>query len=306
MLRGYHIIEGKLVANGAENASVLVYINPDDKEKSYLINQLQIDEHTLNSCLDPDEVARLEFEANHTALIIKRPKRYNSADNFLLKISSIGLFLFSDKVIVVMPEEAILFDGRPFSRLRSIQDMLLKTIFRCIQHFEDHLNVIHKISDELEHEINTALTNKDLLYMFNIEKSLVYYLKAISSNSKVIEKLKTNAVKLGLSTEDNEFLEDVIIENTQCYEEANTYSQVLSSMMDAWVSLVNNNLNIRIKTLTILSICIMLPTLIVSIFSMNLDLPILQHGSMASFWVVLGLAGLSVITIVLLWRYRKW
>ena len=304
MLRRYHIVEGKLVENGSESCPVMVYVNPDDKERSYLINQLQIDEHTLNSALDPDELARVEFETSHMAVIIKRPKRYSSADNFLLKISSIGLFLFSDKLIIVMPEEAVLFDGRHFQRLRSLPDMLLKVLFRCIQHFEDHLKVIQQISDELETEINKALSNKDLVHMFNLEKSLVYYLKAINSNGRLTDRLKANATKIGFTPEENEFMEDVTIENSQCFEEANTYSQVLSSMMDAWVSVVSNNLNIRIKMLTILSLCIMFPTLIVSVFSMNVPMP-LPH-SLLSFWFIMGLAAASVIIICYLWWQRKW
>ncbi|MDP2653041.1 MAG: magnesium transporter CorA family protein [Candidatus Omnitrophota bacterium] len=306
MLKRYHIIDGKLVENGADNCQVSVYITPDDAERAFLINQMQIDEHTLNSSLDPDELSRLEFEANHIALIIKRPKRYSSADNFLLKISSVGVFLFADKMVIVMPEEAVIFDGRPFQRLRSLQDVLLKVVFRCIQHFEDHLKVIQKISDELESEINKALTNKDLVYMFNLEKSLVYYLKAINSNSRVIEKLKANAAKIGFTTEESEFIEDVIIENGQCYEAANTYSQVLSNMMDAWVSVVSNNLNIRIKMLTILSFCVMVPTLIVSIFSMNVKMPMPQDGSLWPFWSIMGLVTVAIILIGLLWRRYHW
>jgi len=168
MLRRYKIIDGKLVENGAEDCAVYIYVNPDESERSFLVNKLQIDEHTLASALDPDELSRLEFEVNHTALIIKRPKRYTSEDNFLFKISSAGLFLFNDKLVVVLSEDAVLFDGRAFQKLRSIQDVFLKTIFRSIQHFEEHLNVIHRVSNELESEINKALTNKDLLYMFNL------------------------------------------------------------------------------------------------------------------------------------------
>jgi magnesium transporter len=306
MLKKYHIIEGKLVENGDQNSTVHVYTTPDENERNYLINNFQIDEHTFNSALDPDELSRLEFEANHTAIIIKRPKRYTAEDNFLFKVSSLGLFLFSDKLIVLMNEDAGLFDGRAFQKLRSFSDAALKIIFRCIQHFEEHLNVIHKVSNELEVEINKALTNKDLLYMFSLEKSLVYYLKAINSNSKVIEKIKTNSQKIGLSQEDNEFLEDVVIEAMQCYEEANTYLQVISNLMDAWVSMVSNNLNIRMKTLTILSICIMFPTLIVSIFSMNVALPLPQHDALFPFWFISILAVLSIVSIILISRHRKW
>lgn len=306
MVRKYRLIDGKLVENGAEHCPIEVYVNPDDAEKNYLINTLTLDEHTFNSSLDPDELSRLEFEANHAAVIFKRPKRYTSEDNFLFKISSSGIFLFQDKLVIIINEDVLLFDGRPFQKIRSIQDLFLKIIFRYIQHFEQHLNVIHKVSNEIESEINHALTNKDLLYMFNLEKSLVYYLKAISSNSKVIEKIKANALKLGLSQDDSEFLEDVIIEAGQCYEEANTYLQVISNLMDAWVSMVSNNLNIRMKTLTILSICIMLPTFIVSLFSMNVALPLAQHGSLVPFWIISGAAAVSVLVLAVFWRHRKW
>lgn len=306
MLRKYHIIEGRLVENGDENSTVHVYVNPDEKERNYLINQLQIDEHTFNSALDPDELSRLEFEANHVAIIVKRPKRYTAEDNYLFKVSSLGLFLFSDKLILILNEDAGLFDSRAFQKLRSFSDVALKSIFRCIQHFEEHLNIIHKVSNELEIEINKALTNKDLLYMFSLEKSLVYYLKAINANSKVIEKIKTNSQKIGLSQEDNEFLEDVIIETMQCYEEANTYLQVISNLMDAWVSMVSNNLNIRMKTLTLLSICIMLPTFIVSLFSMNVALPVPQHNTLIPFLFIAVLATLSVVSIIIISRHRKW
>ena len=173
-----------------------------------------------------------------------------------------------------------------------------------IRHFDGHIQVIHKLSDELETGINSSMSNKNLFSLFNLEKSLVYYLNAINSNGKVIEKIKINLSKMGFSQEDNEFLEDVIIENAQCYEQSNTYSQVLASMMDARASIINNNLNIRIKMLTILSICIMAPTFIVSLFSMNVPLPI-PHA-LDSFWFVLSLAVLSVVAIVLLWHYRKW
>ena len=179
-------------------------------------------------------------------------------------------------------------------------------MYICIVHFEEHLRVIRKVSEELESAINQAFSNKDLFHLFKLEKSLVYYLDAINSNNKVIEKLKLNSAKVGFTHINQETLEDLIIEGAQCYQQANSYSEVLSSMMDARASIINNNLNIRIKTLTILSLCIMTPTLVVSIFSMNVPLPIPQSGTLLSFWTVLGFAAVSILGILLLWFYRKW
>ncbi len=305
MLKTFHLVDGKLAETDAQKAQLHVYINPDINEKSYLINQLLIDEHTFNSSLDPEELGRLEFEANHLAVIIKRPKRYVSNDNFLFKVSSVGLFLFSEKLILVLGENELAWDGRIFSKMQSVQDIFLRIIFHCVQHFEEHLRVIRKISDELELEINKAVSNKDLLNMFKIEKSLVYYLDAINSNNAVTEKLKTSSVKLGFSQEVNEFLDDLIIEGHQCFQQANSYSEVLSSMMDAWASIINNNLNIQLKRLTFLSIGIMTPTLVVSLFSMNVPLPIPQEGTMVSFWFVTGLAAFSVLALLVVRFYKK-
>jgi len=305
MLKTYSFADGRLVAAPVETSQVFVYSEPDEAQRAYLISQLLIDEHTLQSSLDPDELGRVEYEADHVAVIVKRPRRYCSADNFLLKVSSIGLFIFADKFIIVSADE-FTFENRIFGRLRSVQDVFLRVIFTCIRHFEEHLTVIHSISDELEQELNKSMSNKSLLNMFNLEKSLVYYLNAINSNSKVIEKLKNNAPKFGFSVETLEFLEDVIIENAQCYEQANTYSQVLSSLMDARASVINNNLSIRLKTLTIFSICIMMPTFVVSVFSMNVKLPVPQEGAIWPFWMIISIAIASIITILTIWRVRKW
>jgi magnesium transporter len=306
MLKQIYISGGKLVEDsGGSDAAVQVYIAPDEAEKKYLVEQLKIDEHTLASSLDPDELSRLEFEPDHLAMIIKRPKHYTAEDNFLFKVSSIGAFLFKDTLVVVVAEEAPLFEGKPFIRVQSVQDIMLKLIYRAIVHFVEHLKGINMMAASIEHQINMAMENKLLLNLFTLEKSLVYYLNAINSNAILIERLKNSAVKIGLTQENLEFLDDVIIENNQCREQAQIYSTVLAGLMDARVSIISNNLNVRMKTLTIVTILIMLPTLVVSIFSMNVKIP-LAHENPASFWIIAALAALSTIFFALLvWR-RRW
>lgn len=305
MLIQYKIVDNKLVENGTENSPVSVYVCPDDKERKYLIEELKIDEHNVNSALDPNELSRVEFDENHAVIIIKRPKRYSSEDNFIFKISSIGLFVFPNKLVVIRAEDASIFDNREFQKVRSIQDVILRIIRRCIMHFEEHLQVLQTISDELEEKINQSMENKNLHNMFNLEKSLVYYLKSISANSRVIEKLKTVTAKLEFTPENTEYLDDLAIENNQCFEQANTYSQVLSSMMDAWVSIVSNNLNILIKKLTFVMISVMVPTLVISMFSMNIKLPFEQVHSSAPFWIITGIAAFSGATVFLIWWFKK-
>jgi magnesium transporter len=296
---------GKLQEDDKAEPPVYVYTAPTDEEKKQLIEQYKIDEHTLNSSLDPDELSRLEFEPEHTAMIFKRPKHYAAEDNFLFKVASAGVFMFKDKLIIVSGEEAPLFEGRLFMKVQSIQDIVLKLINRSIFHFLEHLKAINALASSIEQLISTSMENKYLLNLFTLEKSLVYYVNATNSNGVLIERLKNSASKIGFSSEHIEILDDLAIENTQCREQANIYSQVLASLMDARATIVANNLNIRIKILTILTIVIMLPTLIVSIFSMNVELP-LVHNNPISFWIINGLAALSVGVLVFLWWRKRW
>jgi magnesium transporter len=304
MLQLLNIIDGKLVESRNGTGIVSVYIAPDEKERKFLIEQSKLDEHTLNSSLDPDEVSRLEFEPEHVAMIFKRPKRYSAVDNFLFKVGSAGVFMFKDRLIIVIAEDAPLFEGRPFTKIQSIQDVFLRLIYRAIAHFVEHLRGINQISNELEQQINAAMENKYLLNLFTLEKSLVYYLDAIHSNNAVIEKLKNNAAKIGLSPENIEFLDDIQIENNQSLRQTEIYSQVLASLMDARASIISNNLNIRIKALTLITIAIMLPTLVVSIFSMNVKIPLEEHPH--AFWIIAVLAMTSSIIVGILWWRKKW
>jgi len=304
MLRKLYISDGKLSESGNGEPVVSVYVAPDENERKYLVEQLKIDEHTLSSSLDPDELSRLEFEPEHAAMIFKRPKHYTAQDNFLFRVLSTGVFLFKDRLVIVVADDEPLFEGRPFVRVQSIQDVCLKLIYCAILHFVEHLKAVNQISTELEHQISTSMENKYLLNLFTLEKSLVYFLSAINSNAVLIEKLRNNAAKLGFTQETSDFLDDIMIENSQCRGQTEIYSQVLASLMDARASIISNNLNMRIKTLTLITIAIMLPTLVVSIFSMNVKIPIEQHPQ--AFWIIATMAAISAISVGLLWWRRWW
>jgi magnesium transporter len=296
---------GKLQEDDKAEPLIYIYTEPTEAEKKELVEQYKIDEHTLNSSLDPDELSRLEFEPEHVAMIFKRPRHYAAEDNFLFKVASTGVFMFKDKLIIVSGEEAPLFEGRLFMKVQSIQDIVLKMINRSIFHFLEHLKAINLLSGSIEQLISTSMENKYLLNLFTLEKSLVYYVNATNSNGVLIERLKNNASRIGLTPEHIEILDDLIIENNQCREQANIYSQVLASLMDARATIVANNLNIRIKMLTILTIAIMLPTLVVSYFSMNVKLPLAANEPI-SFWIITVLVVLTTLVFVFLWWRRRW
>ncbi len=304
MQRKYKFSEKRLVPTDEADAPYIIYVNPEESEKRYLIDTLKFDEHTLHSALDPDELSRLEFEPEHIAIIFKRPKNYSVKDQFLFKVSSVGAFLFKDKLIVVLTEDLPLFDPLVFQRPPSPGFLMLKLIYRSIFHYLEHLKVISTISDELQFKINRAMENRHLINLFALQKSLVYYLNSINANGVLIEKLKLNAGKMGFDTTDIELVDDTLIENNQCYRQAEIYSNILASLMDARASIVSNNINVLMKTLNIITIAIMVPTFVVSAFSMNVAMPLQKHP--LAFYIILGMAVLSVLSFIAFWRFKKW
>ncbi len=260
MLKRYDIIAGKVAESEQAGAPIFLYVNPDPEERRYLVDTLKVDEHTLQSAMDPDELSRVEFEPEHMAIILKRPRNYSGGEQFLFRVASSGLFLYKDKLIVVVAEDGLFFSGKVFQNVASLADVMLRLIYNSIFHFLEHLKVIQMVSDELEQKINTSMENRHLINMFMLEKSLVYYLNAIHSNGYNVGKLKNFAAKIGFTTTELEFLDDISVENDQCYRLAEIYTNVISSLMDARASLVSNNLNVMMKNLNAIVIAIAIPS----------------------------------------------
>ncbi len=260
MITRYTLEAGQLKEAPQGPHCVTVAVNPDETERKELLAEFVVDEHNLHSSLDPEEPARLEVEDGHMELIFKRPKNYSSKDHFLFKVSSMGLFLFKDRLLVVLSEEMPIFTGKYFKHVAGLREIFLKLIYNAIFHFMEHLKVINMIADEIETKITKSMENRYLLNMFTLEKSLVYYLNAISSNAFVIERLKANAEKLNFTERSREFIDDVLIENTQCYRQAEIYSNIFASLVGARASIVSNNLNILLKNLNAIVIAIAVPS----------------------------------------------
>ncbi|MGB2578392.1 magnesium transporter [Elusimicrobium simillimum] len=303
-MRRYTIENGKIIETAAENSPILLFANPTVDEQKYLIEELKIDEHTLASALDPEEQPRLEFEPEHAALIFKRPKNYSGKDQLEFKVASMGLFIYETRLVIVISEDIPLFIGKKFFNVTGINDVFLKLMYNSITHYIEHLRVINLISDEIEDKMAESLDNTYLLNLFSLEKSLVYYANAISANGMVFEKLRNFSARIGLDEPNRELLDDIIVENGQCLKQAEIYSNVLAGLMDARASIVSNNLNLLMKNLNAITIWIMVPTFVVSAFSMNVEIPMQFHPN--AFWMVIGLAIISVWLIITYWKHRNW
>ena len=304
MLTKYNIVDKKLCLTNDKKAQVYVFTNPSVEEQRFLVTDFQIDEHTLASSLDPDELPRLEFEPEHIVMIYKRPKNYSGKDQLEFKTASVGTFLFEDKLVIVLAEDIPLFVGKRFQSVSSVKNAFLKLVYNSISHYVEHLRIIHLISEEIEDKMNESMDNTYLLNLFSLEKSLVYYAEAITANGFVFEKMRTLASRFGFDENDREMLDDIIVENLQCKTQADIHSNILAQMLGARASIVSNNLNLLIKKLNIITISLMVPTLIASIYGMNVALPLEHHPD--AFWMLLGLGLVSVWLVMIYWRHKNW
>jgi magnesium transporter len=304
--KNFDIIDGRLQPVEDENSKIQVFVEPNEAERLYLVGELNLDEHTLSSALDPDELSRVEFEPTHIAIIFKRPRHYSVGDDFLFRVSSMGLYLFKDRLIAVMSDDITFFDrGKDVSNITGgLHELLLRLIARSISQFLGHIRAISMIVDELEKKLETTMSNKHLLHLFKLSQSLTYYLSAISTNGVLIDKLRGYSGKIGFTLEHNELLEDLNVDNTQCFKQAEIYSVIMAGMMDARASVVSNNLNMLMKQLTVLSIVFLPLNVIASIFGMSeyttFTHPIPWPISYALF--ALGLIGIGYLTYGILKR----
>ena len=299
MLRRFQFSNNLLVQSESADCPVLVFINPEPSERNTLITEYQIDEHTLSSALDPDELSRIEFSSDRLCLIWKRPMNYSGQDNFFFNVASVGLFLIKERLIVVTTEDIPLTGAfaRGIPRIESPLDVLFNFLYNTVHHYLEHLKVMKMISRDTHERINTSLENRHLIQMFNLTESLVYYANAINSNDAVLTRLRTHADKLNLAPQTIEYLDDLIIENNQCFQQAEIYTRVFSALMDARGNLVNNNMNVLLKKLTIINVIFLPLNLIASIGGMS---EFTMMTEVINWRISYSLFGLAMLVLALL------
>jgi magnesium transporter len=166
--------------------------------------------------------------------------------------------------------------------------------------FMHYLKEINRMTTLVERSLYQALKNEQLIRLLNLEKSLVFFVTSLRSNALMMEKCHTTGC-MRMTEDERDLFEDISIENRQAIEMANIYSNILSDMMDAFASIISNNLNVIMKLLTTVTIILMIPTLVASIYGMNVELPFQDTSYAFLFTMVLSLI-LSAIGIIIFWR----
>jgi len=273
MFKGFELRDGQLhertEPEAAAAANIHVYINPSGEERAYLVNSLGIDEYDLNSALDAEEISRVETEPDRIFIVWKRPNVFSLAQNRVFEGTSVGILMQNDRVTLILGDDSLPFGERKYKPGRTLHEFVIHFLLHTVHHYLAHLRAIKAISKELQVKLNTSMENAYFLQMFALSESLIYYVNAIEANGGVLSRLHMIAEKRGFSPEEVELLGDAVIENRQCLRQAEIHAAVLSGLMDARGNIINNNMNVLLKNLTIINIVFLPLNLIASMGGMS-------------------------------------
>jgi magnesium transporter len=234
-----------------------------------LVEALRLDPVDLDSALDPDEISRVEYLPDRLSLIWKRPKNATVDRELRFDVSSLGMFLDAERLVIVLSEGPHPFQAKEFKGVSTTSDIVLRFLLHTVRHYLGHLKVIKQVSSELERKISASMENRYLLQMFALGESLIYYLNAIEANGAVLMKVRGTPGRLPFFRPESELLDDLILDNQQCARQAQIYSSILSGLMDARGTIVNNNMNILLKNLTVINVIFLPLNLLASIGGMS-------------------------------------
>ncbi len=258
-----------------ETGSWVNILPPLKQEEFFELSEgLDIPIDFLTDSLDIDERSRFEEEDNVRLIVIKTPTEnnsFNDSDAFYITIP-ICIILTHNQIVTVNsfenPAIKKFLNTFPHRNPEKKSMMVLKIFEKIIQNFMETLKEINQRRNILEQKLYAASENEHLLHLMRIQKSLVYFVTALRSNEMLMMKMeRTNF--LGLNEDEKEFLNDLIVDNSQALEMANIYTNILSSTLDAFASIIANNQNQVLKRLAVITIVMTFPVLIASLFGMN-------------------------------------
>lgn len=284
-------------------------INPTAQEINTLCNSIGVREEFIRYPLDQEEKARIDVEDDQTLIVIDLPTvEKNDGEIEGFTTIPIGMIVVRDDyfITVCTAESPILkefIDCRvkgffTFKKTRFILQILYKTAV----YYLNYLKFINRETDKAENRLQKSMRNQELIRLLELEKSLVYFTTSLKSNEIVMEKLMRSKF-IKMYEEDEDILEDAIIENRQAIEMGTIYRDILSGTMDAYASVISNNLNIVMKFLASVTIVISIPTIVASIWGMNVaGLPFANDAF--GFIKVMGIAFLTSL-IAWIWLKKK-
>ncbi|WP_210124174.1 magnesium transporter CorA family protein [Staphylococcus sp. GDK8D64P] len=291
------------------DASWINVVDPNWEEIEHLIDLYHLPEDFIRDPLDTEESSRVEYdeETGYSLIILDLPVVNDTNLNVLSFITiPLGIIIGNKKIFTVCNVENEFLEkfSHQNLNLHFHSRFALNILLTIANHYNRNLRLLNKTRLRIERDLKNNVTNKQLYNLMEVEKSLVYFLAALKGNETIVKKLfRLPAIKR--FEEDEDLLEDLVIENNQALETTRLYTDILESITTSYASLLSNEMNNTMKTLTLFTVFLTLPTLVFSFFGMNVPLPIDEHSYVS--WVIVIAISLIIVSCVgaFLWRKQK-
>lgn len=310
MQKIYSMARGSRKLEELDEIKPMVWINlenPSDKEVEEVSAKTGLPQDFLKAALDEEERAHIDYEDDTTMIIVDIPIIQGDSEWYLYSTIPLAIIFNENYFVTVCLRENSVLNEFIKGRVRNF-DVNKKTRFiyqilyvNAIK-FLHYLKQIDKTSNRVQTALHKSMKNKELIQLLDLEKGLVYFSTSLNANQVVIDRIKLlSAIKH--YEDDNEILDDIVIENKQAIEMATIYRDIMSGTMDAFASIISNNQNIVMKFLTAITICLTIPTLVSSLWGMNVSVPFENLGQ-GGFWILVGIIFVILIPIIV-WMIKR-
>ncbi|WP_299917542.1 magnesium transporter CorA family protein [uncultured Megasphaera sp.] len=302
-------LEDNISLASAEKGSWIHVVNPDSEDLQLVSMVTEIPTDVLKTALDTEERSHVEIEDNYIFVVINIPIILETDSYDTLPL---GIFITPDFIITLCIQEtevmrAFTENKYPLFYTFKKTRFLFQILYRSATLFLRYLMQINRRTDDIEEILRHSMRNKEFFLLLELQKSLTYFTSALRSNGIVMERLMRLRRNTSLHhlikmyEEDEDLLEDVIIENKQAIEMVEMYSNILMNMSDTFASIISNNLNLVMKFLASITIMLAVPTIIFSLWGINVPVPF--QDTEVGFYYVVGIAMFcTVVAVIMLWR----
>ena len=283
-----------------ENNTWIDLINPNISEIEEVEAKTNIPKSLLEKLLDVEELPRIETEGDATLIVIDVPYVEDRKAKNKYYTLPLGIVLNKGYLVTISTKEVEVLNEIKKNKIKSLftykkTRFVIQMLLRISGLYVKYLNIINKEIEMREKTLIKSTSNKELISLMNIQKSLVYFVTSLKSNEMILEKLSRGNI-INLYEEDRDLLEDAIIEHKQGIETANIFREITSSLTDTYASIISNNLNEVMKFLASITIVCSIPTMISSFMGMNVPLGPLANNPYA--FVIL--AGISIVVAIII------
>ena len=311
MINFYKTSEGELVKlDSPVTGSWINVVDPTPEEINFLTEEIEIFPDLINYSLDLDEMPRIERDEDegYTFILLRIPHYQGENVDVPYATIPLGIIIVDGVIVTVCRHETDILKPLLNGKYRGLKTgkrfrFVLYVFLEAASRYLSHLRNINKTTEALEDQLQKSTRNREVLELVKYQKSLTYFATALRSNEVMMERVQRMKL-FNQYDEDADLLEDVITENQQAIQMTGIATEILSGMMDAFASIISNNLNGVMKALAALTIILNLPTIVASFYGMNVKLPGEEHP--LAFLTVLGLAvGLTAIATFIFYK-RDW